>query len=445
MANVYISFLGTNDYKRCTYWSDGREPVRNVRFVQEATLFFNCREWTETDRICIFLTEDARSRNWVDDGQNDWKTKTPKKCRGLKNCIRDLNLKAAVQEIDIPDAKNEADLWNIFQTMYEVLNPGDQVIFDITHAFRSIPMLALVVINYAKVLKEITLNGIYYGAFEALGSLQDVDNMPLEKRLVQVIDLTPMNMLLEWSSAIDGYFKSGNAAMLKSLVHQSLSPIMRDHADLRDTGNALRRMVNNLTAMGEAFSTCRGPKIPETTTALRQNFEQCQQDDLIPAFQPLFEHLRPQVEQFAGDMVADGIQAARWCLKHNLIQQGFTILQETLITHICIKVEVDPMQEKMRNIVTSAATIIRKQYPPSKWKGDAGKNPEIAQKMIQTLKEDGLANLMVNITDERNDLNHAGYNDHDRPPSRFLKNLEKHLKEVEAYFSEQDAKKEISA
>lgn len=53
MARVYLSFLGTNDYLACTYYTGDRE-VENVRFVQEATLGLYCRKWTPDDRIIIF-------------------------------------------------------------------------------------------------------------------------------------------------------------------------------------------------------------------------------------------------------------------------------------------------------------------------------------------------------------------------------------------------------
>lgn len=38
---------------------------------------------------------------------------------------------------------------------------GDEIIFDITHSFRSIPMLAITIMNYAKVLKNCKLKEVY--------------------------------------------------------------------------------------------------------------------------------------------------------------------------------------------------------------------------------------------------------------------------------------------
>ena len=51
-------------------------------------------------------------------------------------------------------------------------------------------MLAIVVLNYAKTLKKIKLRGIYYGAFEVLGSFEEASKIPISERRVPVLDLT---------------------------------------------------------------------------------------------------------------------------------------------------------------------------------------------------------------------------------------------------------------
>ena len=176
MSKVYISFLGTNDYLPCTYFKDSRE-MENVRFVQQATLEFFCRRWTGKDRIIIFSTEGAFRRNWLDDGHKDKDTGGIKKCIGLNNCIKKLNLLPVLKRVSIPEGKSEQEIWDIFQIVFEDLKPEDEVIFDITHAFRSIPMLAIVILNYSKVMKNITIGGIYYGAFEVLGSIFEAEKL----------------------------------------------------------------------------------------------------------------------------------------------------------------------------------------------------------------------------------------------------------------------------
>ena len=56
-------------------------------------------------------------------------------------------MQAEVQRIFIPKGQSEQEIWEIFQIVYDRLKSGDEVIFDITHAFRSIPMLAITIFS----------------------------------------------------------------------------------------------------------------------------------------------------------------------------------------------------------------------------------------------------------------------------------------------------------
>ncbi len=434
MKKIYLSFLGTNDYEPCTY-TLGNQRVENVRFVQEATLSLSCKNWSADDRIFILVTDEAYKNNWVDNGHS--KRAADGLCEGLENRIQKIGLAAEVELIRIQEMKSEKEMWRIFQSIFDLLDPQSFVVFDITHAYRSIPMLAIVVLNYAKTLKKINLAGIYYGAFEVLGPLYKVKKMPLEEREAPIWDLTSFDTLLEWSAAIDGFLKSGNAKKLQVLADESIQPILRDRTDLRDTGNAVRRLANNLAELGDVISTCRCQNITKTTQHIRQNLAQCGEGKLIPAFQPLLDHLRPRMEQFSGDDILDGVQAARWCLEHQLVQQGFTILQETLITHLIRKAGEDPLDRDIRSIVTSSVSFLRKGEPPEQWYGPAGNNKATTERCMEVLESDELVELMTNITNDRNDLNHGGYNESPQSPGKFYEKLVRHLKQVESYLQRQ--------
>lgn len=74
--------------------------------------------------------------------------------------------------------------------VYDQLKSDDEIVFDFTHAFRSIPMVAIVILNYTKVMKDIRTNGIYYGAFEVLETISEARGLLPEERRVPVLDLT---------------------------------------------------------------------------------------------------------------------------------------------------------------------------------------------------------------------------------------------------------------
>jgi len=435
MANVFISFLGTNDYLHCTYYRDNFEE-KDVRFVQEATIKYCCRNWDSEDRIVIFITKEAKIKNWMDNGHIDRKTKKRKQCIGLKNCIDNLRLNPQVQQIDIPDGHNEDEIWEIFKIVYDSLNSGDKAIFDITHAFRSIPMLAIVLLNYAKVLKNVSLAGIYYGAFEVLGSYHQASEKPLEKRRAPILDLTTFDQLMDWSFAVDRFLEAGDAKAISGLSKRAVAPVLEKSKGKDRAAAAVKYVADALDTYTRTLATCRGLEISTSVEHLKQELANCMDVDLVKPLQPLFEYINKQVGFYKGDIISDGIQAAKWCLEHNLIQQGFTILQEILITNFIICTSGDPTDKNQRNIAASAISIYQQNIPEDKWTGVAGSFPEITKQYNYLYKKEvDLVEVLDALTELRNDLNHAGFRKQPMKSDVFAKKLGELIDKTEHSFA----------
>ncbi len=427
MRNVYLSVLGTSPYVPCNYEADSLAKVENVRFVQEATLSLNCRDWTAEDRIFILTTDEAFNKNWMDGGHQELS-------EGLRTRIERLNLRAKAEAIKITSGKTVDEIWNIFNQIYDLLNDGDNVIFDITHAFRSIPMLAIVVLNYAKALKNINLEGIYYGAFEILGHPKEVEKeIPrIEDRNVPIFDLTAFNSLLEWSAAIQQFIKSGHAGPINDLAESELKPILRDQLDRRHAANQLKNLSRQLAKFSAIMATCRGTEISGIINTLKPFFTDSQAIDLIPPMKPLMEKIHRVIDRFSDHDIRNGIQAARWCMEHNMVQQGFTILQEILITGLVKAAGADIVNKKIRNIVNPAARFAGRETDHAQWDGSAAEYPEITKKIIEIYQNNKqLLSLMNRLTDSRNDINHAGYNRKAKPAERFHGQLRECIDDAE--------------
>ena len=60
MANVFLTFLGTNNYLECNYMApETGFRCDKVRFVQEATLQLACVNWEATARGYVFTTAEG--------------------------------------------------------------------------------------------------------------------------------------------------------------------------------------------------------------------------------------------------------------------------------------------------------------------------------------------------------------------------------------------------
>jgi CRISPR-associated Csx2 family protein len=439
MARVFLSFLGTSNYTSCVYYQgdppalDDRTPVR---FVQEATIGRFCKDWGNADRIIIFTTREAYNKNWVDNGHQEGRNESAAHLDGLKTRLEKMDLKVPFQNTLIPDGSSEAELWEIFRTVLDAIKEDDEVVFDITHAFRSIPMLAIVILNYARIVKRIRIGGIYYGAFEALGHPRDVETIPAADRLVPILDLTPISNLLEWTIAVDRFVKAGDSSFVSELTKTGLRSILKNSKGANQTAGTMRKIADSLEEFCLVMSTCRGKMIEETARQLQSQLANIERTDLLPPFMPLFSIIREKIKGFSGDSVCDGLQAAKWCLDHRLIQQGFTILAEVLVSYVLAqslgKSEGD---KEIRKLPGQAAAIIAKKITEKEeeWEKSAKSNRDLVLKVIGYLsKNNAIKKILTKVKDYRNDIDHAGVRENAIPPKNFAPALKKLLEDVEA-------------
>lgn len=139
-SNLFLSFLGTGNYKECNYYFNNKK-VDNVKFVQVAMTKIFCEGWDENDFIYILCTNEAHDRHW----------------NSLRESLKDI--RAKVEKVYIPDIKSTEDIWELFRQIISLVNENNRIIFDITHGFRSLPMIALSIMNYLESIKMFPSKG----------------------------------------------------------------------------------------------------------------------------------------------------------------------------------------------------------------------------------------------------------------------------------------------
>lgn len=440
---VFLSFLGTNDYVPCNY-AFGNETISDVRFVQEACVRHFCKDWSAKDVIFICVTDEAFQKNWEDNGHTK-RDGSIIPADGLESRLRQIeNLSPEFRPVSIPSGKSEEEIWDIFEKVFGLFQNGDELYLDITHAFRSIPMLAMAVLSYAKVMRNITVHSFSYGAMEALGDIHTVREMPVEQRNVPVFDLTPLASLQDWVSAVDQFTTTGDGRKISALSEKKVRAIKKaTPVEDQDPGiNTLGALGKTLESFSAAIQTCRSRDIPNLASRLKELLGEVREQDFIKPLKPLLrDQLGPILSPFTGEEINDGLAAARWCLNHDLYQQSFTILQETLIT--CIVRESTGLtgsEKKERALVGSVLASIDN----PNW--NSGKTDAMMTEFLLPMKswlekQDDLRKCMRNISDLRNDLNHAGQNKNPRPPRTFRKALQENLDKAEAILAENASKK----
>ncbi len=382
MPKKLMTFLGTSKYSE-VYHNICDKKIGPHIFIQESLVEFFCKDWNNEDKVIVVMTSGSKEKNWLSENGLE------KKLDELKNkhCF-----KVKINALEIKEGKNEGELWEIFSEIFDNIDEEDEINLDITHSLRSLPILSLIVLNYAKVIKQIKIERILYAASEKLGSPQDIEKMPIENRIVPVFDLTPFVKLFDWTVAVDRFLKTGNASEIDELSSKEVKDVLRESKG--EIGRGVRDLGKGLANYTEVIYTCRGPEIKESVKRIQENVKNINESEtsLIVQLKYLIDKIDRRFSQFdVSSDVNSSLDAVEWCLENHLIQQGITILREAIVNYVIekyvLKAQAEIKQLKQKE------------------------NRECAEYMLREKEIEGneIAELWHEIIDYRNDMNHAGW------------------------------------
>lgn len=225
-AMTAISFLGTGNYQETEYVYGGR-TCRTRLFP--AALLHLC---PEISSVRVLVTEQARQR---------WQDELTREIERLRDPRQAWSL------VTIPEGRSEDELWSLFDTLATQVNEGDAVVLDITHGFRSLPLIAAVATAYLRVAKGVRLHSLLYGAYEA----RDADGR------APVFDLTPLVVLLDWTAAADLFRRSGNAEPLAGLLEETQNTLHRSQRGAAGLPTRLKSAAGTLREFSRALRLLR--------------------------------------------------------------------------------------------------------------------------------------------------------------------------------------------
>ncbi|MDR2401122.1 MAG: TIGR02221 family CRISPR-associated protein [Deferribacteraceae bacterium] len=370
MAKHFISFLGIGipekGYKEVVY-----DNGEKTKFIQLHLIKEFCRDYTNDDRFTFFVTENARSTTWEpEDGLKYELAKLALK--NLSNPIDITNI------VDIGDGKTEKEIWGIFNKVYENIRDDDLIIFDVTHGFRSLPILAIVALNYARTLKKFTLNKLYYGALEPgtdYGS---------------VIDLTNFDLIYRWSTAISDFNKYGTAGPIKDLLKNDA---------IDKVSKVLTTIRGQEIVSGKVFQKCKDYLV-----------EYKYSRPYPPPFEPVFDLVETKLNAFKTDNPVGNIVASiDWYIKHQLIQQGITMLREGILTILISQAGCDYNDIELRDKCSTMIGHHNKERTNESERELEESLQEGLQKINSSAWYEDCAKIYQSIKDIRNTVNHGGF------------------------------------
>ena len=370
----FMAMLGFNPkgYTYCTYqWEnrgrnegihsskDSQETKESelfTRYAQLATLSKVLNDHPQEEiRVTIFLTEKAREFSWEG---NFVPAQVPEGIEednpGLKKALLDFKEKYPeilidgidnALDVSIPDGKNQKEQDEIFRTIYESIGEEEQIFFDLTHSFRSIPILAITVLNYARAVKNIRVGGLYYGAFDA----RDANGGK-----APIFDMTYCDSVMQWTAAAESFLTSGSSNQIQKVYKEQSET--REHAGIKKAVDDLNRLTNCLeTSRGRQLAAPQNGNYGDLqkSSSIKAAYEgfakSCEDVDRRgatienSALRELFDKIRDETAVLGVKVYADGrvleqtsigVTAVRWAIQKGLTQQGLTALEATLTTYV---------------------------------------------------------------------------------------------------------------
>ena len=281
-------------------------------------------------------------------------------------------------------------------------------------------MLILTLGNYARYLKNVSIKSITYGNFEGRNR---------ETNEALIVNLLPLAIVQDWAFAAGEYVSHGDVRALCSLGREKLMPILRAGGDADKGVVSLRKWVDMLEKVVLERQTCRSVDIvlSKNLDSLFQAADKAK-SDVIPPLSPLFEYVQNSMKSFdRTENIENALSAAVWCCDNGLYQQAITLLQEYIVSVVCVKQGFDKLDRTKRELVNKAFEVAR--YDNYKliedWKIDAEELDEMYV-LLQTpwMQNRECVIFFSQLKDLRNDINHAGMRPNSREVLRLRKSIE---------------------
>lgn len=395
---ILLTFLGTGRYEQATYlW---RTPVgalleHSARYAPAATSHF-----LQPDSVIVLVTSEARAAH-------------------MAALRQEIGPGVDIQEEEIPVGKNEQELWEIFRAVASCAGQKGSVALDITHGFRSLPLVAVLAVAFLRAARQVDVAHIVYGAWEA----RDASVVPPRTPL---FDLTPMLSLLEWAIAAERLRSLGDARDMADLL-RAARPAWTDCAQsvpLRELNRDLGRLSNKLDEISLDLQFIRPHDTLRAAHDLSDQLENA--EAFAPSVRPFAEVIAQVRNSFAGLALAEPTQPEslcanlkqqrcliHWYLERQYYVQAVTLAREWMVSlHVVRQGGADLMDRSARG---RAEELLGRMHADVR----AGRSDE------------RLGKLWGLLCDVRNDINHAGMRRGALKPATLVEKIEYCVGEID--------------
>lgn len=203
-----------------------------------------------------------------------------------------------VEALHVPNGVTTAELWQSLQVILESVPAGCRLTIDLTHGYRSLPFLILMAALYLRPLRNVQIEGVYYGMYEAQGDGNQSESLSV------LLDMSVLLNMIEWFYAAKMFSDTGQAKYISDL----LAPFGIPPADLKGPAcspySKVKKLQELFQNMGAAYLQALPLEAGLESSALLNKLEEHVPEHLrgsIPLPNELFGKVKEFIEPFAMD------------------------------------------------------------------------------------------------------------------------------------------------
>lgn len=389
---ILFTFLGAGSYNETTYTLGEERRVSRYSPAAAAHLL-------NASSVTAFLTTEADAIHR----------------EGLEQA---LPPNCPLKCVPIPYGRDENEFWEIFQALSQEASSAGNQAWDVTHGFRSLPLLSMLTLTFLRSGLGIRPARVLYSLYE-----KNAETCPM-------IDLAPMLNLMDWASAADTFTRSGDSRQLAVIMNGIRNGYMRegpktkqqriDMAPVTDMAAKMENLSMSLALLRPDLITNAAKKLhevlPDSEKALEFSPRTHPISLLLPRVGSAYQPLVP-VDGSISAQLASWLNLIGWYIGRGYFVQAATLEREWLISWLMARkgkkdflLNVDEREGMSKILTREADEFIHLQKEPV----------ELAD--IPNIRN--IFGPWKGFLEIRNDLDHAGMRPQPKPPASIIATIE---------------------
>ena len=391
-----LTFLEDAEYRETSFvWGNKHHtsrfsPIASVNFLK-------------ADHLLVFLTHQAFTNIYPD-------------------FARELPGGVSIQTVEIPPGATQEEHWRIAQLVNRSVDSGTDVAFDISHGPLCFPLVGLLTATFIRAARNLELHHILYAAFGLDTSPQARNQANLSPAETPIFDLNEMLTWLEWFIAMERFNSTGDARKLSTLLQNErkrLARTFREDADRLSEIGSLGKLAGVITGLSHSLQMIRPNQslqyiadLPERISGVEGLFNS-QSNSLIYSllverFESNFDPITSSQLLSRGDAAAR-VETERWLVnwyaERELWVEAITLAREWVMNWCIFQLGLANFTDlQTRRRVESVLGAEAHDFLESRKR----KLPFQSLFMREIPQLEVLLALWLDLTDVRNDINHAG-------------------------------------